>query len=301
MRQRPGIKFKKIGSIPYNAVITVKDLYGPLGKVGALSGYWLKVRYGRVEGWAFSGFLNVYKNPAKISPEGMRGRVYTAWLRIGDTRNHCREFDYFPDGGIRNFYCHAQEFLSYRDLQNFLPIPIFSSGPHSHDKLQLNSKSEFGHYNPAFVNKLADLFIPTEKGSLFHDYTQPIYDKYIRPLARTMLAVFVKLHKNRDFWQNEARFYREFLENNSSKSSYDYEKFYDFMHPEYIKDGSINTAISNQYLSYKSPWNGNVVKTVVAFWVRRKIDGTYDEFYRGLVKLLKIYDNDFLYRLAKRD
>ena len=37
-------------------------------------------------------------------------------------------------------------------------------------------------------------------------------------------------------------------------------------------------------------WNGNAVKTAVAFCIRRSVDGTADEFYAGLVSLLKLYD-----------
>ncbi|MEM7182811.1 MAG: SH3 domain-containing protein [Spirochaetota bacterium] len=300
MRQRPGTKYKKIGSIPFKAQVKVVDRFGPKDKIGSLKGYWLKVDYNGKVGWAFSGFLSVFQRKSAISERDFTSRVYTAWLKLGESHNHCKEFDYFPDGGMRSFYCHLQEFLSYRELQSYVGIPIFQKGPHSRGSLDLNSKSSFGHYNPAFVNKLAHLFIPSEKGSLYHKFTQPIYDKYVRPLARTFLAVFVKLHKNRSFWKKEADFYEEFLQEGKQTASYDYEKFYDFMHPEYIKDGSINTAVSNQYLSYNSPWEGNVVKTVVAFWVRRRLDRTYDEFYRGLVALLKVYDKAFLYQYASK-
>jgi len=40
--------------------------------------------------------------------------------------------------------------------------------------------------------------------------------------------------------------------------------------------------------------NGNVVKTCIAFWIRRTIDGTANEFYKGLLKLLKTYDPGLL-------
>jgi hypothetical protein len=37
-----------------------------------------------------------------------------------------------------------------------------------------------------------------------------------------------------------------------------------------------------------------VVKTCIAFWMRRAIDGTADEFSRGLLKLIKTYDPGLL-------
>jgi hypothetical protein len=41
---------------------------------------------------------------------------------------------------------------------------------------------------------------------------------------------------------------------------------------------------------YGTPYDVNVVNTSVAFWVRRSIDGTMPEFYRGLEKLVRAYD-----------
>jgi hypothetical protein len=40
--------------------------------------------------------------------------------------------------------------------------------------------------------------------------------------------------------------------------------------------------------------DGNVVKTVVGFWLRRTIDGTADEFHANLARQLEPYDSAWL-------
>ena len=47
---------------------------------------------------------------------------------------------------------------------------------------------------------------------------------------------------------------------------------------------------------FAAGFDGNVVKSCTAFWIRRSIDGTDDEFYAGLETLIRTYDPELYQR-----
>jgi hypothetical protein len=192
-------------------------------------------------------------------------QVRAVWRSLPGSKSGCSDFDYFPDGGIRNFHCHVLPRLGLAALQKLAGVPIFVAGPHTKEKLDFESAKSFGHYNPKFVRWLPAL-IPSLRDAAFRPIAQPIYDAQLKPLARTHYLVYRKLQKERAFLETEkARLKKEMASKAGATDTY--ERFYDW-----------------------GGGDGNVSKTVVAWWIRRSIDGTDKEFYAVLEQLLKVHD-----------
>lgn len=217
--------------------------------------------------------------------------VRAAWKGIGSSESRCGEYDYFPGGGMRNFYCHAMNFIEYRRCAGLAGIPVFISGPHTAETLTLDSRFGFGKYNPEFVARLGDLLIPGDRDSSFRAATQGVYDESIKPLARVFFVTYRKLMDNPVFLVQEKNDYINAIKKKTLEQ-YHYEKYYSFLECEYPIEGK--NRVDFEGPGFDGICDGNVVKTCVAFWIRRSIDGTDDEFYAGLEKLLNVYDRAFL-------
>jgi hypothetical protein len=207
-----------------------------------------------------------------------QGRIWSSrirdyWSRLGDTQNQCEGSDYFPEGGMRTFYCHMLTFLDYKTLRRLAGMPVFVRGPHSHRRLDLDNRYDFGHYNPDFVAWLCDHAVPAATDTAFARLTQGIYDRYVRKLADTYYATYGKLVDQPTFLEREMTDYREQIRNRTLPAGH-YEKYFTFA----------ELALGE--------FDGNVVKTAVSFWIRRSIDGTAPLFFEGLQRLRKAYGAD---------
>ncbi|MCV6636449.1 hypothetical protein [Candidatus Albibeggiatoa sp. nov. NOAA] len=202
--------------------------------------------------------------------------ITEAWVSLGQTKNQCPDlYDYFPKGGMLSFYCHAKGLLDLNDLQKMADMPVFLSGPHKNNLPDLEAGQDFAHYNPEFVQWLTENLIPAADDEELRELTQPFYDQYVQPLARTYYQSYQSLQENADYFAEETKLYADAVKKRQLPDYY-YEKFYDFAD------------------LYESGYNGNVVKGAVAFWIRRNVDGTIDQFVAGLEKLLSTYDAGFL-------
>ena len=216
-----------------------------------------------------------------------------AMVKLADTKNGCpREFDYFPDGGIRIFYCHLKQVIDYREARKLLPIEIFRSGPHG-EELDLDNPHEFGHYNPEFVQLMVDYGIPAASSDDFRRATQSIYRSYVQSLARTMYVTYRKFQESPDLLAKEKEKLQTLLGSENGVPGGYYEKYYYFMNPAFAdhSDGEFDYFYEH---GMDAGFNGNVVKTAAFFWIRRSIDGTDAIFYAGLRKLLATYDREYL-------
>jgi hypothetical protein len=213
------------------------------------------------------------------------------WRELPKTRDACGEFDYFPEGGMRNFHCHLRTKISWAALQALAGVPVFLSGPHTQRHLELSSRTSFGHYNPEFVRWLGASFIPAASDPTFRAATQRVYDRYVRPLARASYVSHQKLHGNRAYLKSEASGLLRQLATGRSDAS-PYEKYFFFMNPKFLDHADQTSWLMDHGMD--GGWDGNVVNTCVAFWIRRSIDGTDGEFFAALERLLATYDARFL-------
>jgi hypothetical protein len=218
------------------------------------------------------------------------------WNKIGESKNGCpKEFDYFPQGGLRNFACHVAPLVPYPALRQKSGLNLFVSGPHSNVRLVLNSRKSFGHYNPEFVRWAADHLIPGAHDEVFRTATQSTYDRYVQPLARTFFATYRKIEREPDCFEREKQRYVELLAKGALPEGYYYNRWFSFMDDQFCRKNDAPGIMMSTQGFAMGAYDGNVVNTCVAFWVRRSIDRTMPEFYRGLAKLLRAYDRE-LYR-----
>ncbi|MEQ8351091.1 MAG: hypothetical protein RH862_06385 [Leptospiraceae bacterium] len=215
-----------------------------------------------------------------------------AMIQLPESPNDCpNSFDYFPDGGIRSFYCHIKGVISYEEARTLVPVSIFLSGPHG-ETLALDRADSFGHYNPEFVEMLVEYGVPGSESEEFRKATQIIYDRYVASLARIMYVTYRKFQNNPELLRKEANTLQYKLRDGSVDSMY-YEKYFYFMNPGFAEnpDGGF------EYFSdrgFDGGYSGNVVKTAAYFWIRRSLDGTDKAFFRGLMKLMRTYDSAYL-------
>lgn len=218
--------------------------------------------------------------------------VQFAWKELPNSNYQCFGEDRFPNGGIQDFYCHLKNFSNPLELESYFGEPIFISGPHIPGYLVLDDKREFGYYNPAFPKFLARTLIPASKDSGFKTITEPIYDSYIKKLARTFYATYKKLHSNPIFLAKERIRYNR-LRKEGILDPYYFEKYKSFMHPKFSDDEDEKLASKFASLPEDIYFDGEVVKTCVAFWIRRSIDKSDKAFLEGLTLLLITYDPNY--------
>lgn len=216
-----------------------------------------------------------------------------AWQALGDTTHQCDSFDYFPNGGMRNFYCHLRSVVDYPTVVRLIDVDVFESGPHQ-DSLNLSSAHDFGRYNPEFVRRLSDWTLPAAEDESFRRTTQPAYDRFVAPLARTYWATHLKLSENDELWASEASRLEALLDTKEGVSSSFYERYFYFLNPGFADnpDGGFGAFVDSGFDG--GVYSGNVVKSAVGFWLRRRLDGTAGEFKRGLDDLMRVYDEDFV-------
>lgn len=234
--------------------------------------------------------------PQFVVPAQLDFLVREAWVKLPDSKGYCaQDYDNFPGGGIYTFYCHINQRGSFADLSSLLGMPIFLSGPHKNGVLNRTAEDSFGHYNPEFVQTIAEWAIPALHDKVFRENTEYIYEYAIQERAQIYWVTYQKLQKHPDFLQAQQEELLYYMDQGLVPSSF-LEKFYYFMNPVFIEN---NDDLQSAYsllaeYGYDAGWDGNVVKSAVTFWIRRSIDGTAQDFAYGLRQLLQTYDFHFL-------
>lgn len=223
----------------------------------------------------------------------VQSEIRSIWLSLPESRSNCRSFDYFPDGGLRNFACHVGEQGRLDELADAAGMPVFRAGPHEGGFLDLDNDRDFGRYNPDFVRWLSEAALPAADDEAFRRRTQPIWDRFVAPLARVHLATYRKWEREPELLRSERERYEAML-NGEGVPPYDYERYFYFLNSGFAD----NPEGGYDYFSDRGfdggRFDGNVIKTAAAFWLRRHIDGTADEFYTGLKRAFAIYEPEAL-------
>ena len=183
------------------------------------------------------------------------------------------QFDYgLEDGWILNKFEYIRSLVTYKDFQAMLDYPIYLSGPHTSDELNLSSKFSFGHYNPKFVAQLrkSALLMMSEKEFIAN--TKPLLENY-------SVLDFLKRHKK----------IHEIIQKNPAEFNAIKSKFTKGIKEETWPEGEYRVMIpksldSNEY------WNWS--ETSYHFWVRRDIDGTKDLWIGLITDVLNAYNNE---------
>jgi hypothetical protein len=203
--------------------------------------------------------------------------IRALWLDVARLPNSCPDtFDYFPNGGLRIFYCHVRAWLPFKELRAWAGGRVFKSGPHT-DELVLDSQTGFGHYDPEFVKWAEDALLPASRDSAFRKLSQPTYDQVMSGRARVYYATYQRMTAHPQWLEKEASL--------STKPPYTYVTFMDdrwFDTPAEQRDDALSIEGGG--------FDCNEVRDAVRFWLRRTADGTAPLFNEGLKKLFALYE-----------
>ena len=156
--------------------------------------------------------------------------------------------------------------------QSWSGVPVFLSGPHGPDQIDFQNKTDFGHYNPAFL-KWAEEQIPDQPEGAFYNLTKSTFDTYFSEQFERLAINAAVLDTMPHFLQEGLAIYKPFLVSGKHFSPYE--------------------RLAKVGVDYSTEFNGQnyyLDQEALAFWVRRSIDGTYDEFQNIFRKLARIYD-----------
>jgi len=222
---------------------------------------------------------------APPAPHAAEREARAAWLGLPSTSNGCREYyDYFPEGGLAIFYCHARSLLSLERLEALAGMPSTREPPAGVPRALALA---FRHYDPRFVEWLRGALLPARADARFREQTQPIYDRYVAPLARQYLATRKLMAARRSWTEGEVRWVRERIERGELPERWYAERY------EAI-DAPVAPEPAGGLTLDRTGWDANVGPNAIAFWIRRELDGSAAAFTAALDELVSIYDGAWL-------
>lgn len=197
---------------------------------------------------------------------------------LDKTRHTGPDFDYWPKGGIRIAYYHLATFAGYETLTRLSPHPVFVSGPHGTDHLNLNAPFDFGHYNPEFLRWFEGQLSEILKDQEFVKRTTPLFQTYLGSTADSYRATYRALNRHPDELAALLQDYKIHLDNRTLPEGYYYNVAWSEAADRYTFLKELNAS-----------YDPNVTAPAVYFWLRRYIDGTHQQVFSMLESLLNAY------------
>ncbi len=151
----------------------------------------------------------------------------------------------------------------------------------------LYSPSAFRHYNPKFIKWASKKLIPPASFSIDGITSNFVYSHFSR-FFRLLTESYLSL-KSSGNYDEQAKTYINTLKNeNLDIDGLDY----------------LDHHYSDYLTHYKVPSTSEVVSPfepsmAFGFWLRRNIDGTHDEIYKGLSKIMKRFDKKWFKNIRK--
>jgi hypothetical protein len=133
-------------------------------------------------------------------------------------------------------------------------------------------KDGFAHYNPELIKWASANLIPNPEEKNIQGFLfQRIYDELYRPNLRLLAKSYLFFPDEKTYKVAQDAYLDAMKEPDFDGGKYLFERYGE-------KDGC--------QFCYGYP-------IVLGFWLRRGIDGTNDEVWQGLTKVLRIYDKDW--------
>jgi len=183
---------------------------------------------------------------------------------------------WLPELGLRGLYAKAQFALNLSQLEKVSGHKIYLTGPHKEGQLNLNARSDFGHYNPKFLQWAAANGIPSLKDARLRKELQPVYDRFLRSRARSFYAAHKNLHSNPEHLQRALDKYNDLMA--AEKPAFAMQEFF--------------RADSDRMKKNDLDWYETNVAHV--FWLRRSLDGSAKSCHSLVVALLQTHDAKWL-------
>ncbi len=188
-----------------------------------------------------------------------------------------------PEVGVRGRYAVLRYLFNPQTLERFIGERVFLSGPHGKGMIDLQNKTKFGRYNPAFLKKLQEYLSDAAENEWLARQLQGFYDQEFRDLLREFYDTY-DAAADRQFLQQR---YLRLLERSAKERKLD----------------DIKQLFDRELQDLLAELSGEayLVRSMAAsFWVRRSIDGTADEFYELLQLAMRTFDPEYLQRNRKR-
>lgn len=212
----------------------------------------------------------------------VRATTLSGWRAFEEPKEACKAMrEYTGEEGLRALYCHVRDIVSYGQIEEMAGIPVFLKGPHEEGKLRVREHS-FGHYNPAFIDWVQKELLPAPDDSVYLAATKPIYNQYIRRMARAYHRAFVGWSWNHHHFARERAYLLEMISG---------ERPWSYMGARFQAwdvQSIFGVDIEAEDL------NDHHFATALRFWQRRSIDGTADQMFDVLEQAMSIYDADWL-------
>tara|TARA_B100000959_G_scaffold230380_1_gene246402 strand:+ start:304 stop:1032 length:729 start_codon:yes stop_codon:yes gene_type:complete len=183
---------------------------------------------------------------------------------------------WLPELGLRGLYAKAQFALNLSQLEKVSGHKIFLAGPHKEGELNLDVRSDFGHYNPKFLEWCKVNGIPGLKDAKLRQELQPVYEKFLRSRARSFFAAHKNLHSKPKRLQRAIDKYNDLMA--AEKPAFAMQEFF--------------RSDSDRMEQSGLDWFETNVAHV--FWLRRTFDGSAKACHSLVVALLQAHDAKWL-------
>ncbi len=204
--------------------------------------------------------------------------------------------------GVRDLYEGIKPIMDLVKLRELAPVAIFERSPHG-ETPNYDSPTDFTYYNEDFVIWLREYGIPGAKDEAFRESTQPVYDEYLRDMARSYYRAYLYLrhHPDRQAFERE---YRQMTTERVDPEQIEYvSNRYNPSWPGELQRRNPVNYIHWRFSGFAQQFDrspvygqtgGYLTDVACGFWLRRHIDGTAEEFFDLLLLLLQAYDPGYL-------
>jgi hypothetical protein len=206
---------------------------------------------------------------------------------------------WFEEFGVRGVACVAATVVAPTEVVARAGVRPYVSGPHvvtaDAFALSLTSERAFGHYDPDFVAWVVEHGVVGEGRPEVRALTQPVYDRYLRRLARLYWLAYADMAA--DGFPDRAPAgllagYAAFLDGGPiPEGAEGYEGGFSVFAFSGLSEGLLPRLGFAPENEWEAKYEAN---TAFGFWLRRRADGTAARWHDGLRRLLATYDAGWL-------
>lgn len=212
----------------------------------------------------------------------IRATTLSGWRAFEEPSEACLAMrQYTGEEGLRALYCHIRDIVSYAQIEEMAGMPVFLQGPHGDGKLRVR-EHDFGYYNPKFIEWAVDNLLPKPKDTAYREITQPIFDQFVRRMARAYHRIYVGFSHNLHHFDQERQYLMDMIAG---------ERDWSYMGARWqARDMREILGVDLE----AEELNSHHASTAIRYWQRRSIDGSAGVVFDALESILRIYDSDWL-------
>jgi len=165
-------------------------------------------------------------------------------------------------------------------VEKSLGQKVFVKGPHCYGVMNFDAITDFGHYNPDFLNVAFNTISGLRTDKMFTYYGQMAYDNIFKLEVRYYYEAYNYLNIP---YNEKIKFTNTTIAELIDVYKRKMNNYNDFWWLDFIP--------FSQFMDEHGYGLGGSKKC--SFWIRRKIDGTDKEFYRIINILIDTFDKEF--------